>query len=75
MNIAELHCLPKKEKLRIIEMLWEDLAADADSIESPAWHMAELKKTEEHLRKGEDEVLDWQEVKTKLRNTHHISHV
>jgi hypothetical protein len=67
MSIAELHRLPKKEKLRIIEVLWEDLAADADDIESPAWHFDELKKTKERLRKGEEEILDWQDAKAELR--------
>jgi hypothetical protein len=67
MSLAELHQLPNVEKLRIIEALWEDLAADETSVESPAWHWEELKKTGERLRKGEEEVLDWKDAKEELR--------
>ena len=55
------------EKLKIIEMLWADLAADADSWASPAWHVEKLRKTEAAFAAGEVEVLDWQAAKKELR--------
>ena len=67
MSIIELQRLPKIEKLRIIEVLWDGLAGDVDEIEPPAWHVNELAKTEERLRKGEEEVLDWRDAKAELR--------
>ncbi|WP_052360981.1 addiction module protein [Geminisphaera colitermitum] len=67
MSLAELHQLPNTEKLRIIEALWGDLASEADTIESPDWHEEELRKTEARLLAGEEEVLDWQDAKEKLR--------
>jgi putative addiction module component (TIGR02574 family) len=42
MSIAELRQLPVSEKLRIIEALWDDIAAKQEDYESPAWHEAEL---------------------------------
>jgi len=35
MSIAELRALPVDEKLRIIETLWGDIAADENTFESP----------------------------------------
>jgi len=35
MGIAEIHALPREEKLRLMELLWEDLSADEGSLESP----------------------------------------
>jgi len=67
MSIAELRQLPPDEKLRIIEALWGDLAADQSSFESPAWHQEELRKTEVDLAAGRVEVLDWSEAKKELR--------
>jgi len=67
MTVAELRLLPAPEKLRIIEALWADLAADADSFESPAWHREELLKTEAAMTAGNVEVLDWQAAKKELR--------
>jgi putative addiction module component (TIGR02574 family) len=67
MSIAELRKLPSVEKLKIIEALWGDLAADEDAFESPAWHEEELKKTEAEYAAGEVEALDWEEAKKELR--------
>ena len=67
MSIAELRRLPREEKLKIIETLWSDLAADDDSFESPAWHGDELRKTEAEFAAGRVEVLDWEDAKKELR--------
>lgn len=67
MSIADLRKLPRDEKLKIIETLWGDLAADDDNLESPAWHAEELRKTEAELAAGRVEVLDWEDAKKELR--------
>ena len=67
MSITELRKLPASEKLKIIEALWSDLAAEEDSFESPAWHEEELKKTETEYAAGRLEVIDWEEAKKELR--------
>ena len=67
MSIAELRKLPPTEKLKIIEALWGDIAADDGSFESPAWHEEELRKTEAELAAGRVEVLDWDDAKKELR--------
>jgi len=67
MSIAELRKLPPTEKLKIIEALWSDLAADEDSFVSPAWHEDELRRTETEFAAGRIEVLDWDEAKKQLR--------
>jgi putative addiction module component (TIGR02574 family) len=67
MSIAELRKLPPSEKLKVIEALWSDLAADDDSFESPAWHEEELRKTEAEYAAGRIEVLDWEDAKKELR--------
>jgi putative addiction module component (TIGR02574 family) len=67
MSIAELRKLPPTEKLKIIETLWGDLAADEMSFDSPKWHEDELRKTETDLAAGRVEILDWEEAKKELR--------
>ena len=67
MSIAELRKLPPTEKLKIIETLWDDLAADEAAFPSPAWHEEELKKTEAEFAAGRIEIVDWQEAKRELR--------
>lgn len=67
MSIAELRKLPASEKLKIIETLWGDLAADESSFSSPAWHEEELRKTEADFAAGRIEILDWEDAKKELR--------
>lgn len=67
MSIAELRKLPRDEKLKIIETLWGDIAAEDTSFDSPAWHGDELRKTETDLAEGRVESLDWNDAKKELR--------
>ncbi len=67
MSIAELRKLPAAEKLKIIEALWADLAADEVSFISPAWHGEELQRTESEFAAGRIEVVDWEQGKKELR--------
>jgi hypothetical protein len=67
MSITELRALPADEKMRIIETLWGDIAADENAFESPAWHGEQLRKTEVDFSAGRIEVLDWQVAKRELR--------
>lgn len=68
MSIAELRKLPPDEKLKILEVLWGDLAADENSFKSPSWHQTELARTEEEFAAGKIEVLDWETAKKEMRN-------
>jgi putative addiction module component (TIGR02574 family) len=66
MSIAELRNLPRSEKLKIIEALWEDLSSDSDALESPVWHTAELDSTVRDFEEGKIEVLEWDDAKRQL---------
>ncbi|MBT5901428.1 MAG: addiction module protein [Opitutaceae bacterium] len=68
MSITELRKLPADEKLKILEVLWGDLASDEDSFKSPSWHDGELRQTEEDFDRGTVEVLDWEDAKKELRS-------
>jgi hypothetical protein len=68
MNITERHNLSAVEKLKIIEVLWEDLLGDASSLPDLVWHETALKETEGKLLAGDIEVLDWQQAKKELRS-------
>jgi putative addiction module component (TIGR02574 family) len=37
MDLSGLHYLPVAEKLRIVEMLWDDLGATTEPIPLPEW--------------------------------------
>ncbi|BCX47507.1 addiction module antitoxin RelB [Haloferula helveola] len=59
--------LPRPEKLRLMEALWTDLSLVEEDYESPAWHELVLRETEARLAAGEEQQVDWDEAKRRLR--------
>ena len=68
MSIESVRQLPRSEKLKLMEALWDELSRPDDAFESPAWHAKELATTERRLVEGEEQVLDWEAAKESLRN-------
>jgi len=52
-----------KEKLAIMELLWEDLARTPGAIESPRWHKTVLDKRSAST----GHFTDWEKAKTRIR--------
>ena len=63
-NIIEL---PRSEKIKIMESIWEDLTKDEGEFESPTWHAVALRETEKRLEQGKEQMIDWAEAKKELR--------
>ena len=68
MTIESLRQLPRSEKLKLMETLWDELSRPADSFESPAWHAQELAATEQRLAEGKESVMEWDAAKRLLRS-------
>jgi len=67
MGTAEIHALPREEKLRLMELLWADLSSDDSALESPSWHGSALRETEVRWNAGKEDALDWSAAKKELR--------
>ena len=67
MSAIELQSMSREEKLKVMHALWEDLARDEDSLESPAWHGDALRETEKRVHSGAEPVRNWDEAKEELR--------
>ena len=57
-NIS-LESMSTADKLELMERLWVDLSKTPDNIPAPAWQGRDLRRREEALRNGEEELLDW----------------
>jgi hypothetical protein len=62
-----LHEMTIKEKLAVMESLWEDLSRSPDSIESPDWHKAILELRREKVATGTARFVDWEAAKAEIR--------
>jgi hypothetical protein len=57
-----------EEKLRAMELLWDDLCNKAGGVTSPAWHEDVLAERDAMLGRGEDRFEDWEAAKRDIKN-------
>jgi hypothetical protein len=64
--LEPLHQLPLKEKLLVMEALWNDLRQSDESIKVPQWHKDILNEREGRIASGEAKFTDWEEAKKEI---------
>lgn len=57
------------EKLRVMEEIWEDLCRNPEAVPAPAWHAPILRERAARVQRGEEQVVDWEEAKQRLRES------
>jgi putative addiction module component (TIGR02574 family) len=67
MAVIEISKLSHREKLQLMEALWEDMRAKAGEIEIPQEHIDLLDSRRRAVESGEDSIFDWEDVKHSLR--------
>jgi putative addiction module component (TIGR02574 family) len=55
------------QKLDLMEAIWDDLARQDKTLESPSWHEEVLKDREQALAAGRATISDWEEAKDRIR--------
>lgn len=58
--------MSRADKLRAMETLWADLSRDEAEVESPGWHGAVLRETEQLVRDGKAKFSDWQTARRRI---------
>ena len=64
-----LEGMTTKEKLKAMEMLWDDLCRGAPDFSSPSWHEDVLKEREQGIRDGKEKFVNWDQAKKDIRNS------
>ena len=67
LEMGQVRNMPRREKLQMMETLWEELSREETEQESPDWHRQVLKETEQRVQSGSETTLDWAEAKQQLR--------
>ena len=65
--ILPLNEMSVEEKINAMEAIWENLSANPEAIESPAWHEEELRVREARVESGETKFVDWEKAKAEIR--------
>jgi len=63
-----LHQMPLREKLFVMETLWEEISAHGSEMRVPQWHQELLDERENSVASGEASFMDWEEAKQKIFN-------
>jgi len=61
-----LHQLPLKEKLFVMEALWDDLSQTEAELPVPQWHQDVLDERESQITAGTAKFIDWEVVKQEI---------
>lgn len=56
-----------REKLQVMETIWEDLSKNSDDLPSPAWHQDALEEREARIASGQAKFVDWEKAKKEIR--------
>ncbi|WP_395719201.1 addiction module protein [Prosthecobacter sp.] len=65
-SLQALHELPLREKLFVMEALWDDLSAAENELEVPAWQKEVLDVREEAVESGKAKFIDWEVAKKEI---------
>jgi hypothetical protein len=66
LNLGEM---TTEEKLKTMEMLWDDLCRSAPDFSSPSWHEDVLKERERRIRDGKDKFVDRDQAKKDIQDS------
>ena len=61
-----LHQLPLKEKLFVMEALWDDLSQVESGLPVPQWHQGVLDEREMKIAEGTATYIDWEIAKREI---------
>ena len=67
-DTTELLALPLGEKMRLVELLWDNLARSPEIVESPGWHESILNERGQRAADGTSEFTDWESAKMEIRS-------
>jgi putative addiction module component (TIGR02574 family) len=67
MTSTSIFDLSPSEKLQLVEDLWDDLAAEPETVPVHDWQRQELERRKANLLNNPASALPWEEVKLRVR--------
>ena len=56
-----------RQKLTVMESLWEELSRTPETLPSPAWHKDILDERRRRVASGKAQFVDWETAKARIR--------
>ena len=64
--LEQIHQLPLREKLLVMEAIWDDISGEEQNLEVPQWHKEVLDERERLLVEGKAQFVDWEDAKRQI---------
>lgn len=65
--LSEIKQLPLREKLLVMEALWDDISHQESELAVPQWHKDILDEREKLIKEGKAKFLDWEVAKQEIK--------
>lgn len=65
--IEQIHQMPLREKLLVMEAIWDDIFREEQELEVPQWHKNTLDERERMVAEGKAHFIDWEEAKKQIK--------
>ena len=59
----DLNKISIEDKLKLMELIWNNLVEEGEEVPSPKWHKEKLFMRKKKLKEHKEEVLDWRDAK------------
>jgi hypothetical protein len=64
--LEEIHQLPLRDKLLLLEAIWDDISRQEQDLEVPQWHKELVDERERLLADGKAKFVDWEQAKRQI---------
>ena len=64
---VDLKGISVKEKLRLMELIWQDISSNEEQIEVPKSHKDQLDKRARMVKEGKAEFIEWEQAKKEIK--------
>jgi hypothetical protein len=65
--LEQIHQMSFREKLLMMEAIWDDISREEQNLEVPHWHKDILDERERLVAEGKAEFLEWEDAKRQIR--------
>jgi hypothetical protein len=65
--LKEIRQMPFREKLLMMEAIWDDISREEENLEVPQWHKDVLDERERLVTEGKAQFLEWEDAKRQIR--------
>lgn len=66
-SVADLKMMSLEEKLRLMELIWQDISFEEGQILVPESHKDQLEERAKMVQEGKAEFIDWEKAKKEIK--------